>query len=169
VRSKWYFEFPAVLVMLALAIVGVWNLNLSSCHVSTQGSTSAANTGNTVSSKPSPEHEKWLAGKSLFKANCAACHNPKSDGTGPALQGVTARWKAAGIYQGKTGEQWMKAWIHNWHDVVDAKYKYGIDLANSRPAQMNIFPYLTDEDINNILFYIESPDTGKKVVAQGKE
>jgi mono/diheme cytochrome c family protein len=103
----------------------------------------------------------------LFKANCSGCHNPKSDGTGPALQGVTARWKAAGPYRGKTGEQWLKVWIHNWQDVVAAKYKYGIELSNSRPAQMNIFPYLSDDDIDNILFYIESPDRSHPEVAQG--
>jgi hypothetical protein len=31
-------------------------------------------------------------------------------------------------------------------------------MANSRPAQMNIFVELTDKQIDDILFYTESPD-----------
>jgi cytochrome c551/c552 len=27
-------------------------------------------------------------GKALFQANCASCHNPYKDATGPALKGV---------------------------------------------------------------------------------
>jgi len=30
-------------------------------------------------------------GKALFQANCASCHNPIKDATGPALQGITGR------------------------------------------------------------------------------
>ena len=145
--------------MIGGAIIFALNIDFSSkdavFHVSKSGT-------DTTSTKPSPERDKWLAGKDLFKANCASCHNPKSDGVGPALMGVTARWQAAGSYQGKTGEQWMRVWIKNWRDVVNAGYKYGIDMHNSRPAEMNIFGgYLTDEKIDNILFYVESPDFGK--------
>ena len=147
--------------MIGGAIIFALNINFSSedtvFHVSKSNK-------DTAQAKPSPEKERWLAGKDLFKANCASCHNPKSDGTGPALIGVTARWRAAGSYQGKTGEQWMHAWIRNWRDVVNAGYKYGIDMHNSRPAEMNVFGgYLTDQKIDDILFYIESPDTAKPV------
>src|SRR5206468_737387 len=54
---------------------------------------------------------KWAEGKSLFKSNCASCHNPKADGTGPALQGVTARWEGGGDYKGKSSKQWLHTWI----------------------------------------------------------
>lgn len=103
---------------------------------------------------------KWSEGKSLFKSNCAACHNPKVDGTGPALQGVTARWEAAGEYKGKTGTQWLYTWIKNYNDPVNAGYKYAMDMANSRPSAMNIFATLKDADIENMLLYIENPDIG---------
>lgn len=101
---------------------------------------------------------KWTEGKSLFKSNCAACHNPKADGTGPALQGVTARWEGAGDFKGKTGKQWLYTWIHNWNEAVGGGYKYAIDMAGSRPAAMNTFPSLKDADIDNILLYVENAD-----------
>ncbi len=103
---------------------------------------------------------QWADGKSLFKSNCAACHNPKADGTGPALQGVTARWEAAGEYQGKSGKQWLNIWIKNYNDAVKANYKYAVDMEASRPSGMNVFASLKDEDIDKILLYTENPDFG---------
>jgi cytochrome c2 len=103
---------------------------------------------------------QWNEGKSLFKSNCAACHNPKVDGTGPALQGVTARWEAAGDFKGKTGKQWLYNWIKNWNEPVGAGHKYSMDMANSRPAAMNVFATLKDPDIDKILLYAENPDAG---------
>lgn len=103
---------------------------------------------------------RWAEGKSLFKSNCAACHNPKADGTGPALQGVTARWEGAGEFKGKSGTQWLHTWIHNWHDAVGSGYKYAVDMANSRPSEMNVFTTLNDAQIDDILLYVENPDAG---------
>lgn len=162
-KFKWYIEFPIVLTMIILGTVFAWNANLSSCSKKSTGDkvTAAKNDD----SKTSPDEIRWHEGKDLYKANCVACHNPKTNGAGPALKGAAARWKAAGSYQGKTGEQWMKIWIRNWNDVVKADYKYGVDMANSRPAQMNIFPYLTDEQIDKIMFYVESSDGLKPAVA----
>lgn len=103
---------------------------------------------------------QWAEGKSLFKSNCAACHNPKADGTGPALQGVDERWEAAGEYQGKTGKQWLHIWIKNYNDAVKANYKHAVEMANSRPAAMNVFATMKDEDIDKILLYVDNPDFG---------
>ncbi|MBL0309951.1 MAG: c-type cytochrome [Bacteroidetes bacterium] len=108
---------------------------------------------------------QWAEGKSLFKSNCAACHNPKADGTGPALEGVTARWEAAGEFKGKSGKQWLYSWIKNYNDDVSSGYKYAVDMANSRPASMNLFNTLKDEDIDKILLYTENPDAGGGPVA----
>ena len=103
---------------------------------------------------------KWADGRALFKSNCAACHNPTADGTGPALKGVTGRWDAAGDFKGKTGNQWLHTWIHNWHDAVDGGYKYAVDMRHSRAAEMNLFTTLKDADIDNILLYVENSDIG---------
>jgi len=109
---------------------------------------------------------QWNEGKSLFKSNCASCHNPKADGTGPALQGVTGRWEAAGDFKGKAGKQWLYTWIHNYNDAVNAGYKYAVDMAASRPAAMNVFTTLKDEDIDKILLYVENPDAGAPAAAK---
>ena len=109
---------------------------------------------------------KWAEGKSLFKSNCASCHNPKADGTGPALQGVTARWEAAGDFKGKSPKQWLHTWVHNWHDAVNGGYKYAVDMSNTRPAEMNVFVSLNDQNIDDILLYIENPDAGGPVITK---
>ena len=109
---------------------------------------------------------KWAEGKSLFKSNCASCHNPKADGTGPALQGVTARWEAAGEFKGKSSKQWLHTWVHNWHDAVNGGYKYAVDMSNTRPAEMNVFVSLNDQNIDDILLYIENPDAGGPVITK---
>ncbi len=113
-----------------------------------------------LSSSAEVDKAQWQDGRNLFKGNCAACHNPKADGTGPALMGVTSRWEGAGDFQGKSGKQWLHEWIKNWNNPVKAGYKYAVDMSNSRPSQMNLFQGLKDEDIDKILLYLENPDAG---------
>lgn len=88
------------------------------------------------------------AGKALFISNCAACHNPLKDGTGPALHGVTERVPDKAL---------LHAWIKNNQAVLASGNKYFNDLYNSRgKAAMNLFTSLTDAEIDNILAYVES-------------
>ena len=108
---------------------------------------------------------KWAEGKALFKGNCASCHNPKADGTGPALMGVTKRWEDAGAYKGKSGNEWLHTWIHNWNDAVASGNPYAVSMSNSRPSAMNLFTTLKDADIDNILLYVENPDAGNTAPA----
>jgi mono/diheme cytochrome c family protein len=88
------------------------------------------------------------AGKSLFTANCAACHHPIKDGTGPALQGVTERVPdKAKLY----------AWIKNNAAVLASGDPYFTQLYNSRgKAAMSLFTGLSDAEIGNILTYVET-------------
>jgi cytochrome c2 len=103
---------------------------------------------------------KWAEGKALFNSNCASCHNPLKDNTGPALKGVTDRWEAAGSFGGKTGNQWLHTWIHNWNDAVNARYPYAVTMKASRVPAMNVFVSLKDADIDNILLYVENSEIG---------
>ena len=103
---------------------------------------------------------KWAEGRTLFKSNCASCHNPKVAQTGPALMGVTKRWEDGGDFGGKTGKQWLYVWIKNWNTAVAAKAPYAVNIQNYSPSQMSIFPNLKDEDIDKILLYVENPDAG---------
>ena len=89
------------------------------------------------------------AGKTLFKNQCASCHNKdmKSKLTGPALGGVADRWDdEADLYE----------WIRNSQGMIAAGHPRAVELWNEwKPTVMNSFPNLTDEDIANILAYVD--------------
>jgi mono/diheme cytochrome c family protein len=104
----------------------------------------------------------WQEGRSLFKANCSSCHNPVVAQTGPALIGVTKRWEDAGHFGGKTGKQWLYAWIRNWTEPVKAGYPYAVKIQNYSPSQMSVFNSLTDSEIDKILLYVENPQVSSK-------
>ena len=46
-------------------------------------------------------------GEKLFKANCASCHNPVKNATGPKMQGVLQKWIDAGE------EELIYKWVQN--------------------------------------------------------
>jgi cytochrome c2 len=159
---KWapYLEFTAVLAVIAVAVIIALNIDSPDIDLPAQD--------NEVQIQPnlykapetytlSPEKRGFNNGRALFKSNCASCHNPTSDGTGPALKGTVERWKAAGNYKGKTGVQWMRIYIKDWHIPVNAGYKYAINMYKSRPSEMNVFEgVLRDDEIDDIMFYVES-------------
>jgi mono/diheme cytochrome c family protein len=93
------------------------------------------------------------AGKELFIANCASCHNKnmKDDLTGPALAGTEERWSA---YPRKD----LYAWIRNSQALIATGHPRANELwAKWKPTLMNNFPGLTDDQIESILLYINDP------------
>src|ERR1700760_3783394 len=81
-------------------------------------------------------------GKALFQSNCASCHNPFKIVTGPALQGVTSR---------VPDKQLLHDWIHNNQKVLASGNPYFTSLFNQfNKTPMNIFPNLSDKDIDAI-------------------
>jgi cytochrome c551/c552 len=87
-------------------------------------------------------------GKALFQANCASCHHPIKDGTGPALQGAAQR---------VGDKKRLYAWIKNNAAVRAAGDPYYTKLyAEKGQAAMNLFPNLQDAEIGAILGYVES-------------
>ena len=50
--------------------------------------------------------EEVLDGEKLFKQNCASCHNPVKNSTGPKLQGAKQKWIDAG--EGELIYEWVK-------------------------------------------------------------
>lgn len=147
-------EIVLVLLLIAVAVFGA--LNFKGCSSGSDKKSEAPTTNNTPAKGT---NERTAEGKALFRSNCAACHSLKVNVTGPALAGVRARWKAAGDYQGKTGEQWLHIWIKDWNAAVAAGYPYAITMANSNLAQMNNFSNLKDEEIESILAYIDAADS----------
>ncbi|WP_242082840.1 cytochrome c3 family protein [Aestuariivivens sediminis] len=89
-------------------------------------------------------------GKSLFNANCAACHQLDKKMTGPALRQVEQRLADE---QGLDRE-WIYAWVRNSAGVIKSGDAYANKVYNDYGgAAMTAFPQLTDEDLNNILAY----------------
>ena len=90
------------------------------------------------------------AGKELFIANCAACHNKnmKDNLTGPALGGLEERWAAyprADLY----------SWIRNSQSLISAGHPRAVELWNQwKPVLMNNFTGLTDEQIESIILHV---------------
>lgn len=105
-------------------------------------------------------------GKALFQSNCASCHNPIKDGTGPALQGVTSRVPDKNL---------LHAWIKNNQKVLASGNAYFTNLFNSRnKSPMTVFEgQLDDKQIEAILNYVETykapaPPTGGGETPGGK-
>ncbi|MBL7772961.1 MAG: c-type cytochrome [Chitinophagaceae bacterium] len=86
-------------------------------------------------------------GKALFGANCASCHNPIKDATGPALKGVSGRVPS---------KDWLYKWVKNSASVVNSGDKYATELYNKwNKTAMTAFPSLTNEEIDAIIKYVE--------------
>ncbi|WP_242092619.1 cytochrome c3 family protein [Aestuariivivens sediminicola] len=89
-------------------------------------------------------------GKSLFNANCAACHQLDKKMTGPALRNVEQRL----MDEQGLDREWLYAWIRNSAAVIKSGDAYANKVYNEYGgAAMTAFPQLTDEDLNNILAY----------------
>ncbi|MNU14884.1 Cytochrome c6 [compost metagenome] len=86
-------------------------------------------------------------GKALFQANCASCHNPIKDATGPALQGITGRAPST---------EWIHKWVKNSAALIASgdKYANGIYTKWNKTA-MTAFPNLKEEEIDAIIKYVE--------------
>ncbi|WP_028377434.1 c-type cytochrome [Leeuwenhoekiella sp. MAR_2009_132] len=88
------------------------------------------------------------AGKALFNANCAACHKLYTRATGPALFEVTER----------RDREWLYQWIKNNRALIDAGDPEALEVYNEyNQTAMNLFPQLTNADIDDILAYTNTP------------
>lgn len=91
------------------------------------------------------------AGKALFRNYCATCHNKNmvADLTGPALGGSQERWA-------EFPEEDLYRWIRNSAAMIDEGHPRANELWDAwKPAVMNAFGQLTDQEIKNILGYID--------------
>jgi len=89
-------------------------------------------------------------GKTLFNANCAACHQLDKKMTGPALRNVETRLSND---QG-LDKAWLYAWIRNSPGLIKSGDAYANKIYNEyNGTAMTAFPQLSDEDLNNILAY----------------
>ncbi|KIC96455.1 c-type cytochrome [Flavihumibacter solisilvae] len=86
-------------------------------------------------------------GKALFQQNCASCHAVHKDLTGPKLAGIEER---------VPDKKLLHDWIRNNQAVLKSGNKYFNDLYQQyNKAAMNLFPNLTDAEIDAILAYVK--------------
>ena len=85
-------------------------------------------------------------GKSLFNANCAACHKLNKNLIGPALAGVSAKYE----------KDWLYTWIKNSNAMIKSGDQRAVAIWEEwNKAAMNAFPQLSNMDIDNILAYTD--------------
>ena len=85
-------------------------------------------------------------GKSLFNANCAACHKLNKNLIGPALAGVSAKYE----------KEWLYTWIKNSNAMIKSGDERAVAIWEEwDKAAMNAFPQLSNMDIDNILAYTD--------------
>ena len=84
-------------------------------------------------------------GEALFKANCASCHKPLEDYTGPKLQGARER---------EPNPTWAYKWVNNVNTMVETD-SYAKGLLAKYGAKMTQFQ-LKEDDIKAILDYADA-------------
>ncbi len=98
------------------------------------------------------------AGKTLFNANCAACHKLYKKGVGPALFGVGDKYD----------KEWLYKWIRNSQELIKSGDAKAIAIYEEyNQSVMTAFPALSDADIDNILAYTYTPKPEPTVAATG--
>ena len=95
-------------------------------------------------------------GEKLYKANCTACHQIDNKLIGPALRGVSDKYS----------EEWLIKWIKNSAEMIAAGDPDAIAIWQEyNKSPMTAFPYFSDDDVKNILAYIEQAPEKQAVVA----
>lgn len=101
-----------------------------------------------------------LEGQKLFNANCASCHKVKQKLIGPALYDSEKRWEGA-KHAGVDGKTWLYKWIKNSSSVIKDGHPYATSIFNEyNKSVMTAFPQLTDENVANILAYVQADGDG---------
>lgn len=96
-------------------------------------------------------------GKTLFRNYCATCHNKnmKDNLTGPALGAVEERWA-------DYPKEDLYRWIRQSQAMISEGHPRAVELWDEwKPTVMNNFLNLSDQEIDNILGYIDAVYTGK--------
>ena len=90
-------------------------------------------------------------GEKLFKANCASCHHPIKNATGPKMQGVLQKWEDNG--EGDLIYEWVKnpAELYN-----SGKSKMAKAIWDWSPTVMTPQGHLSKEEVKSIFAYVDA-------------
>lgn len=95
-------------------------------------------------------------GESLFKQKCTACHAIDRDMIGPRLASVNQRHD----------EEWLIPWIRNSQAMIAAGDETAVALFEGHNnVVMTAFPELSDDNIRNILAYVEQAENQQETSA----
>ncbi|WP_185882974.1 c-type cytochrome [Blattabacterium cuenoti] len=89
-------------------------------------------------------------GKDLFKKNCTSCHSIELEKKmiGPALSGITT----------KRSREWLHKWIKNNKSLRESGDKEAQSIYKEYGnIEMNSFPKLSEQEIDDILFFTKKP------------
>ncbi len=102
-------------------------------------------------------------GKELFKNNCASCHKVDKKSTGPQLKGAKQIWIDAG--EGELIYEWVK---DNGALRASGKSKRAAAVfAEYNESAMSTFPGLSNQDIDDILFYADTYEPPGPDITEG--
>lgn len=95
-------------------------------------------------------------GEKLYKANCTACHMIDKKLIGPALEGVNDKYS----------EEWLIKWVKNSAEMIASGDPQAVAIYEEyNKSPMTSFLHFSDEDVINILAYIEAAPSMVEAVA----
>lgn len=114
-----------------------------------------------ISTLSLPAHSQSIEeGEKLYKANCTACHQIDGKLIGPALRGVGDKYS----------EEWLIKWIKNSAEMIASGDPDAIAIYEEyNKSPMTAFPYFSDDDVRNILAYIEQAPEKSQVIVSASD
>ncbi|RFP63505.1 hypothetical protein D0N36_19140 [Hymenobacter lapidiphilus] len=97
----------------------------------------------------------FVSGDALFKANCAQCHALNDVVVGPALAGITKRRPMS----------WLIPWIKNSSKLIASGDEQAVKIYEQYQKQQMPSFNLSDIEITQILYYIETVEAQEVTVA----
>ena len=100
-------------------------------------------------------------GEALFKQHCTQCHAINARLVGPALKDVHLKYD----------REWLYSWVKNSAAMIEAGDEQAIAIYEEyNRSPMNAYEgILNDEDIENVLLYIESSGNDTQSVDSGEK
>lgn len=118
----------------------------------------SSNTAAPVAGASAPSGDA-TAGEALYKANCVSCHALNKRVLGPALAGVNQKYN---------DEAYLIKWIKNSPAMIASGDKRSVAIYEEyNKAAMSVFPQFSDDDVKNILAYIQVEGDKKPEAAAG--
>ncbi len=99
-------------------------------------------------------------GEKLYKANCTACHMIDKKLIGPPLLGISEKYS----------EEWLIKWIKNSSEMIASGDPQAVAIYEEyNKSPMTAFLHFSDEDVLNILAYIEAAPSMKEALVGSSE